>query len=202
MSKCWYQQVALAVEGIRARGRRSSAARLLRAHLPRAYSDADHPRAARRLVLSQERARPKTRTRWRRSTERPSTAETSSISSRAKPKRWRAATAPPNSWSPSSARSSTTLIERTLLLQAASQAGVTVTADEVDRRLLALSSEYPAGTFDEVLEKTRLTKQDHRRMTREQLIIEKLLQAQVFARVAVTEGPAPSRLRRPPRAVH
>ncbi|GMU58910.1 MAG: hypothetical protein AMXMBFR34_06730 [Myxococcaceae bacterium] len=80
-----------------------------------------------------------------------------------------------------------TLVERALLLQAASAAGVTVTTEEVDRRVLALSSEYPAGTFDEALEQSQTTRAALTRSTREQLALEKLLSQEVFSRVAVTE---------------
>ena len=80
-----------------------------------------------------------------------------------------------------------TLVERALLLQAAAAAGVTVTTEEVDRRVLALSSEYPAGTFDEALAKSQTSRAALTRSTREQLTIEKLLSQEVHARVAVTE---------------
>ncbi|MDP2272552.1 MAG: peptidyl-prolyl cis-trans isomerase [Archangium sp.] len=80
-----------------------------------------------------------------------------------------------------------TLIDRALLLQAAASAGVTVTTEEVDRRVLALSSEYPAGTFDEALAKSQTSRAALTRSTREQLTIEKLLTSEVHSRVAVTE---------------
>lgn len=80
-----------------------------------------------------------------------------------------------------------TMTDRILLLQAARAAQVTVTPEEVDRRMLALASEYPAGTFDEVLSQTHTTRSELMRKTRDQLIIEKLFQESVFARVAVTE---------------
>jgi parvulin-like peptidyl-prolyl isomerase len=80
-----------------------------------------------------------------------------------------------------------TLIEQALLLQAARASGVTVTTEEVDRRVLALSSEYPAGTFDEALAKSQTSRAALIRSTREQLTIEKLLTQEVHSRVAVTE---------------
>ncbi len=80
-----------------------------------------------------------------------------------------------------------TVIERLVLLQAARTNQLTVTPEEVDRRMLALASEYPAGTFDEVLSQTHTTRSDLMRKTRDQLLIEKLFQDQVFSRVAVTE---------------
>jgi len=80
-----------------------------------------------------------------------------------------------------------TLIERALLLQAARAAQIQVTAEEVDRRVLAMSSEYPAGTFDDALAKSGTSRSALTRTTREQLTVEKLLAQQVHARVAVTE---------------
>ncbi|HEY0881855.1 MAG TPA: peptidyl-prolyl cis-trans isomerase [Archangium sp.] len=80
-----------------------------------------------------------------------------------------------------------TLIERALLLQAAAEVKVTVSTEDVDRRVLALSSEYPAGTFDEALAQSQTSRAALVRSTREQLTIEKLLAQEVHARVAVTE---------------
>lgn len=80
-----------------------------------------------------------------------------------------------------------TLVERALLLQAARAANITVTTEDVDRRVLALSSEYPAGTFDEALAKSQTSRAALTRSTRDQLTIEKLLAQTVDARVAVTE---------------
>lgn len=80
-----------------------------------------------------------------------------------------------------------TMIERLLLLQAARAAGVTVTPEEVDRRVLALVSDYPASSFDDTLAQTHTSRTELSQKTREGLIIEKLFQEQVFSRVAVTE---------------
>jgi peptidyl-prolyl cis-trans isomerase C/foldase protein PrsA len=80
-----------------------------------------------------------------------------------------------------------TLIERHLLLQAARAAGIDVSPDDVDRRVLALASEYPAGTFDEALAKSQTSRAALVRSTREQLTIERLLAQEVFSRLAVTE---------------
>jgi parvulin-like peptidyl-prolyl isomerase len=80
-----------------------------------------------------------------------------------------------------------TLIERALLLQAARAANVAITSEEVDRRVLALSSEYPAGTFDEALTRSGTSRAALMRSTREQLTIEKLLSQEVHSRVAVSE---------------
>ncbi len=80
-----------------------------------------------------------------------------------------------------------TMVDHLLVLQAARTAAVTVTSEEVDRRVLALGSEYPAGSFDEALAQSQTSRAALVRSTREALIIEKLFQQQVFSRLAVTE---------------
>jgi peptidyl-prolyl cis-trans isomerase C len=80
-----------------------------------------------------------------------------------------------------------TMVQRLMLLQAAQDAGIAVTTEEVDRRVLALVSEYPAGAFDDALAQTEMTRAELTRRTRDQLTIEKLFEAQVFNRVAATE---------------
>jgi peptidyl-prolyl cis-trans isomerase C len=80
-----------------------------------------------------------------------------------------------------------TMIERTLLLQAAREAGIQISPDEVDRRVLALASEYPAESFDAALAQGQTTRTELTRTTRTQLTIEKLFAQQVYARMAVTE---------------
>jgi peptidyl-prolyl cis-trans isomerase C len=80
-----------------------------------------------------------------------------------------------------------TLVERAVLLQTAKQAQVTVTPEEVDRRVLALASEYPAESFEAALAQGQTTRTELERKTKEQLTIEKLFDTQVYARVAVTE---------------
>lgn len=79
------------------------------------------------------------------------------------------------------------IVNRTLLLKAAQDAGVVVTTDEVDRRLLAVESEYPAGSFDEALAQSLSSRAELLQRTREQLVIERLIEAEVHRRVAVTE---------------
>jgi peptidyl-prolyl cis-trans isomerase C/foldase protein PrsA len=80
-----------------------------------------------------------------------------------------------------------TMVERAVLLQAAKAAQVTVAQDEVDRRVLALASEYPAESFEAALAQGQTTRTELERKTKEQLVIEKLFETQVYARVAVTE---------------
>src|SRR5262249_20876531 len=50
-----------------------------------------------------------------------------------------------------------TLVERTLLLQAARQANIQVSPDEVDRRVMRVSSDYPAEGFSDALSQGQLT---------------------------------------------
>jgi peptidyl-prolyl cis-trans isomerase C len=80
-----------------------------------------------------------------------------------------------------------TLIDRAVLLQAAKTAQVAVTPEEVDRRVLALASEYPAESFDAALAQGQTTRSELEKKTKEQLTIEKLFDKEVYARVAVTE---------------
>ncbi len=80
-----------------------------------------------------------------------------------------------------------TMVERTLLLQAAREAQVVVSPEEVDRRVLALASEYPAESFDSALAQGQTTRTELTRTTRTQLTIEKLFATKVYARMAVTE---------------
>ncbi len=80
-----------------------------------------------------------------------------------------------------------TLVERTLLLQAAREADIIVSPEEVDRRVLALASEYPAESFDSALAQGQTTRTELTHTTRTQLTIEKLFAAKVYARMAITE---------------
>ncbi|MBJ6760313.1 peptidyl-prolyl cis-trans isomerase [Myxococcaceae bacterium JPH2] len=80
-----------------------------------------------------------------------------------------------------------TLVKRLLLLQAARQNNVTVTPEEVDRGVLRLSGDYPAGNFNEVLAQGQLSMSELRARETSRLTIEKLFTHHVYSRVAVTE---------------
>ncbi len=80
-----------------------------------------------------------------------------------------------------------TLTERALLMQAAKKEQVTVSQQDLERRLSALAGEYPAGTFDDVLSQGHTSRQELERTVRERLVIEKLFDQQVYARLAVSE---------------
>lgn len=79
-----------------------------------------------------------------------------------------------------------TQIDRALLLQAAAQARVTVSPEEVERRLLALAAEYPEG-MDGLISRSQTTRPELTQRTLEQMTIEKLYAEQVDARLAVSE---------------
>ncbi len=80
-----------------------------------------------------------------------------------------------------------TLIERMLLLQAAKAHNVQVTPEEVDRRVLRLSSDYPAEKFEEMLAQSQTSLTELKRKTANLIAIEKLFEEHVYPRVAVTE---------------
>lgn len=80
-----------------------------------------------------------------------------------------------------------TLVDRALLLQAAKKANIAAKPEEVDRRVLRISSDYPAEGFDEALAQGKLSMPELRRKTAALLVIEKLFEEHVYPRVAVTE---------------
>jgi peptidyl-prolyl cis-trans isomerase C len=79
------------------------------------------------------------------------------------------------------------LVARTLLLQQARARGIAVGAEQVDRAFLALRSEYPGTSFDDMLAQERLSVAELRTRLRDQLTIEKLFQDEVFPRVQVPD---------------
>ncbi len=80
-----------------------------------------------------------------------------------------------------------TAIHRMLLLQAARKNNITATPEEVDRGVLRLSGDYPAGNFNEVLAQGQLSMAELRAREAARLTIEKLFANHVYSRVAVTE---------------
>jgi peptidyl-prolyl cis-trans isomerase C/foldase protein PrsA len=80
-----------------------------------------------------------------------------------------------------------TVVSRLLLLQEARTHNITVTPEEVDRGVLRLSSDYPAGNFNEVLAQGQLSMAELKTREAARLTIEKLFNAQVYTRVALTE---------------
>lgn len=80
-----------------------------------------------------------------------------------------------------------TLLERTLLLQAARAAQLAADPQEVDRELLRLSSDLPISGLDETLAQNRMSRAELQQNTAAALTIVKLFETQVYSRVAVTE---------------
>lgn len=78
------------------------------------------------------------------------------------------------------------IIDRTVFLREASTLGLEVTQDEVTARVSALASEYSVDAFNEAVAATSASREALTATVREQLLIEKLLAREVFARVAVS----------------
>ncbi len=79
------------------------------------------------------------------------------------------------------------LVERALLLQEARARGITVEPERVERALKALRAEYPGDHLDELLAQERVSEADLRARLRDGLTIERLLEAQAFAKVQVAD---------------
>lgn len=79
------------------------------------------------------------------------------------------------------------MIDRTLLLQAAAKANLTASPEEVDRRVMRISADYPAEGFDDALAQGQLTMAELKQKTAALIVIERLFDEHVYPRVAVTE---------------
>jgi peptidyl-prolyl cis-trans isomerase C/foldase protein PrsA len=79
------------------------------------------------------------------------------------------------------------LIDRTLVLNAAREAGIHVPPEKVDSEILKLQAEYHGSGFSEALAESQLSQQDLRERTRIRLTMERYFADEVFARVAVTD---------------
>ncbi|HEY6106967.1 MAG TPA: peptidyl-prolyl cis-trans isomerase [Anaeromyxobacteraceae bacterium] len=77
------------------------------------------------------------------------------------------------------------MISRALLLQQARARGVTVGQEQVERAFLGVRSEYPGTHFDDLLAQQRLSAAELKQRLREQLVLEKLFQDEVFPQVGV-----------------
>lgn len=77
------------------------------------------------------------------------------------------------------------MISRALLLQQARARGVTVGQERVERAFLGVRSEYPGTHFDDLLAQQRLSAAELKQRLREQLVLEKLFQDEVFPQVRV-----------------
>ncbi len=74
-----------------------------------------------------------------------------------------------------------------MLAQQARIRGVTVGQEQVERAFLGLRSEYPGTHFDDLLAQQRLSTAELKQRLREQLVVEKLFQEEVFPRARVSD---------------
>lgn len=79
------------------------------------------------------------------------------------------------------------LVERALLLQEARARGIAVEPERVERAFQSLRAEYPADQLDQLLAREKVSEADLRARLRDGLTIERLLEAQAFAKVQVAE---------------
>ncbi len=79
------------------------------------------------------------------------------------------------------------LTEAMVLEQAIRKNAVTVTPDEVDKRLMQARADYDADGLEQALEESEQALAEFKRNTRGLLLLERLFQEQVYARVAVTD---------------
>jgi peptidyl-prolyl cis-trans isomerase C len=79
------------------------------------------------------------------------------------------------------------LIDGILLDQAARAANVVIPPDRIESEVLRLRADYPGSAFDDMLAQGELSTADVRYKVQQQLITQKLIHDQVYARVAVTE---------------
>jgi peptidyl-prolyl cis-trans isomerase C len=77
------------------------------------------------------------------------------------------------------------LVERTLLLQQARSRAIVVGQDQVERALLRVRAEYPGTHFDDLLAQERLSQTELKARLREQLVLERLFETEVFPQIQV-----------------
>ncbi|HET6439348.1 MAG TPA: peptidyl-prolyl cis-trans isomerase [Anaeromyxobacter sp.] len=77
------------------------------------------------------------------------------------------------------------LVERTLLLQQARARGIVVGQDQVERALLRVRADYPGTHFDDLLAQERLSQAELKARLKEQLLLERLFEAEVFPQIQV-----------------
>lgn len=79
------------------------------------------------------------------------------------------------------------LVDRTLLLQQAKSRSIVVGQDQVERAFLRIRAEYPGSHFDDLLAQERLSQTELKARLREQLILERLFETEVFPQVQVSQ---------------
>jgi len=79
------------------------------------------------------------------------------------------------------------LVERALLLQQAKARSIVVGQDQVERAFLRIRAEYPGTHFDDLLAQERLSQTELKARLREQLVLERLFETEVFPQVQVSQ---------------
>ncbi len=79
------------------------------------------------------------------------------------------------------------LVERTLLLQQARARAIVVGQDQVERALLRVRAEYPGTHFDDLLAQERLSQTELKARLKEQLVLERLFETEVFPQIQVSQ---------------
>lgn len=79
------------------------------------------------------------------------------------------------------------LIDSRLLAQAARHHEIRVRDDEVERRMRGMRADYPDEAFQAMLDREELSVEGLEALLSHQLLVERLFQREVFARVAVTD---------------
>ncbi len=79
------------------------------------------------------------------------------------------------------------LVDRTLLLQQARTRAIVVGQDQVERALLRVRAEYPGTHFDDLLAQERLSQTELKARLREQLVLERLFETEVFPQLQVSD---------------
>jgi peptidyl-prolyl cis-trans isomerase C len=80
------------------------------------------------------------------------------------------------------------LVDRALLLQQARARSVVVGQDQVERAFLRIRSEYPGTHFDDLLAQERLSQTELKARLKDQLIVERLFEQEVFPQIEVAEA--------------
>jgi peptidyl-prolyl cis-trans isomerase C len=80
------------------------------------------------------------------------------------------------------------LVDKALLLQEAHARSIAVGQDQVERAFLRVRAEYPGTHFDDLLAQERLSQTELKARLKDQLVIERLFEEQVFPRVTVADA--------------
>jgi peptidyl-prolyl cis-trans isomerase C len=80
------------------------------------------------------------------------------------------------------------LINQTLLLQQARARAIVVGQDQVERALLRVRADYPGTHFDDLLAQERLSQTELKVRLREQLVLERLFETEVFPSIQVSDA--------------